>query len=136
MGEIDGELYIATRLVASTLRNRILAGSLSVDEAMKVLASVASALDAAHALGIVHRDVKPANVLMDPGPQVFLGDFGLARDSEGSALTAPGQVWGTIDYMAPELLDGETSRPSDRYLRSRVPRLRNVDGYRPLLARH
>lgn len=136
-GEIDGELYIATRLVASTLRNRILAGSLSVDEAMKVLASVASALDAAHALGVVHRDVKPANVLMDPGPQVFLADFGLARDSENSALTAPGQVLGTIDYMAPELLDGERVGPAtDIYglaclayetLTGTVPYLRDTD---------
>src|SRR3954471_21895473 len=137
MGEIDGELYIAQRLVASTLRNRILAGSLSVDEAMKVLASVASALDAAHALGIVHRDVKPANVLMDPGPQVFLGDFGLARDTNGQQLTAPGQVLGTIDYMAPELLDGETVGPAtDIYglaclayetLTGTVPFLRDTD---------
>jgi serine/threonine-protein kinase len=136
-GEIDGELYIATRLVSSTLRHRILAGSLSVGEAMKVLASVASALDAAHALGIVHRDVKPANVLMDPGPQVFLGDFGLARDSDGSALTAPGQVLGTIDYMAPELLDGERVGPAtDIYglaclayetLTGTVPYLRDTD---------
>jgi len=77
---------------------------------MNVLACVASALDAAHAIGIVHRDVKPANVLVDPGPgEVFLGDFGLARvlDPDQAALTAPGQVLGTIDYMAPELLDGE-----------------------------
>jgi serine/threonine protein kinase len=137
MGEIDGELYIATRLVSSTLRNRILAGSVSVDEAMTVLASVASALDAAHALGIVHRDVKPANVLMDPGPHVYLGDFGLARDSDGSALTAPGQVLGTIDYMAPELLDGERVGPAtDIYglaclayetLTGTVPYLRDTD---------
>src|SRR4051812_25521153 len=106
-GESDGELYIATRLVSSTLRNRIITGAIPVGEAMTILASVASALDAAHALGVVHRDVKPANVLIDPGPQVFLGDFGLARDPDGTALTAPGQVLGTIDYMAPELLDGE-----------------------------
>ena len=107
MGEVDGELYIATRLVSSTLRNLIVAGPIAVDVAMKVLSRVASALDAAHAHGVVHRDVKPANVLMDPGPEVYLGDFGLARDPEGEALTAPGQVLGTIDYMAPELLDGE-----------------------------
>ena len=60
----------------------------------------------------MHRDVKPANVLMDPGPHVYLGDFGLARDPEGEALTAPGQVFGTIDYMAPELLDGEGVGPA------------------------
>jgi len=137
MGEIDGELYIASRLVSSTLRNRILAGSLSVDESMTVLVSVASALDAAHALGIIHRDVKPANVLMDPGPQVFLGDFGLARDVDGQQLTAPGQVLGTIDYMAPELLDGENIGPAtDIYglaclayetLTGTVPYLRDTD---------
>ncbi len=136
MGEIDGELYIATRLVSSTLRNRILAGSLSVDVAMKVLASVASALDAAHALGIVHRDVKPANVLIDPGPQVFLGDFGLARDSDGSALTAPGPGPRHHRLHGAGAAGRRTRRPSDRHLWARLPRLRNVDRYRPLSARH
>jgi serine/threonine protein kinase len=112
MGEIDGEIYIATRLVSATLRNAIIGGPIALDNAVKVLSCVASALDAAHAAGIVHRDVKPANVLIDPGPQVYLGDFGLARDPEGEALTAPGQVLGTIDYMAPELLDGEGVGPA------------------------
>src|SRR3954462_11634787 len=136
-GESDGELYIATRLVSSTLRTRIISGAISVGEAMTILASVASALDAAHALGIVHRDVKPANVLIDPGPQGFLGDFGLARDPGGAALTAPGQVLGTIDYMAPELLDGERVGPAtDIYglaclacetLTGTVPFLRDTD---------
>jgi serine/threonine protein kinase len=112
MGEIDGDLYIASRLVSATLRNAIVSGPISVDDAMTILSKVASALDAAHAAGIVHRDVKPANVLLDPGPEVYLGDFGLARDPEGEALTAPGQVLGTIDYMAPELIDGDGVGPA------------------------
>jgi serine/threonine-protein kinase len=137
MGEVDGELYIASRLVSSTLRSAINAGPLTVDVAMNTIACVASALDAAHAIGVVHRDVKPANVLMDPGPEVFLGDFGLARDPEGAALTVPGQVLGTIDYMAPELLDGErVGSATDVYglaclaietLTGTVPYLRDTD---------
>src|SRR3954452_11945133 len=107
LGELDGDLYIATRIVSRTLRDVIQAGPVSVDFALKTLSCVASALDSAHALGVVHRDVKPANVLIDPGPAVYLADFGLARDPDGMALTAPGQVLGTIDYMAPELLDGD-----------------------------
>ena len=137
MGEVDGELYIASRLVSSTLRGTINAGPLTVDLAMNIIACVASALDAAHAIGVVHRDVKPANVLIDPGPEVFLGDFGLARDPEGAALTVPGQVLGTIDYMAPELLDGErVGSATDVYglaclaietLTGTVPYLRDTD---------
>jgi serine/threonine-protein kinase len=118
MGEINGEIYIATRLVSSTLRNAIVSGPITVDNSMKILACVAAALDAAHQIGVVHRDVKPANVLMDPGPEVYLGDFGLARDPEGAALTVPGQVLGTIDYMAPELLDGERVGAATRCLPS------------------
>jgi serine/threonine protein kinase len=137
MGEIDGDLFIATRLCSATLRNVILAGRISVDLAMTILSRVASALDVAHSHGVIHRDVKPANVLMDPGPDVFLGDFGLARDQDGAALTAPGQVLGTIDYMAPELLDGERASPAiDVYglaclavetLTGTVPFLRDTD---------
>jgi len=112
MGEIDGELYIATQLTETTLRATINAGPIAVDDAMVILKAVASALDTAHAAGVIHRDIKPANVLMDPGPRVYLADFGLARDPKGIALTAPGQVLGTIDYMAPELLDGVRIGPA------------------------
>jgi serine/threonine protein kinase len=116
MGELDGDLFIATRLVSGTLKNLIMAGPIPVDVAMNVITAVAEAVDTAHVAGIVHRDVKPANVLLDPGPQVYLGDFGLARDPDAAALTVPGQVIGTLDYMAPEHLDAEgVGTPADIY---------------------
>jgi serine/threonine protein kinase len=136
-GEVDGELYIAMRLTCGTLRDLVNAGPLPVGDALQILTAVADALDSAHAMGVVHRDVKPANVLLDPGPRIFLGDFGLARDPQGAALTAPGQVLGSIDYMAPELLDGEGIGPAtDIYglacmavetLTGQVPYLKDTD---------
>jgi serine/threonine protein kinase len=116
MGEIDGDLYISTRLVSGTLKDLIAAGEIPLDVAIRVITAVAEAVDAAHVAGIVHRDIKPANVLLDPGPQVYLGDFGLARDPDGAALTVPGQVIGTLDYMAPEHLEAEgVGTPADIY---------------------
>jgi serine/threonine-protein kinase len=116
MGEVDGELYIATRLVAGTLKQLILSRRLDVGLAMSLLTAVGEAVDAAHAAGVVHRDVKPGNVLLDPGPHVYLADFGLARGPNGVPLTLPGQVLGTLDYMAPEHLEAEgVGPPADIY---------------------
>jgi serine/threonine protein kinase len=115
MGEIDGELYIAARLVSGNLKGLIQADQVELEDALSILTAVAEAVDAAHDAGIVHRDIKPANVLIDPGPdghQVFLGDFGLARDPHGSMLTLPGQVLGTLDYMAPEHLEADGVGPA------------------------
>jgi len=114
VGEIDGELFIAMRIVSSTLQRRLAGGPLALDAAFDVLSRVAAALDAAHAAGVVHRDVKPTNVLLDPRSpgSVFLADFGLARDPGAEALTVPGQLIGSIAYMAPELIDGEGVGPA------------------------
>ncbi|WP_447008637.1 serine/threonine-protein kinase [Saccharothrix sp. DSM 118769] len=108
-GEIDGRLYLDMRLVeGSDLTDLIADGPLEAERAVRIVEQLASALDAAHADGLVHRDVKPSNVLVAPGDFVYLVDFGIARSASPSAthLTASGQVVGTLDYMAPERFDG------------------------------
>ncbi|MGH2973413.1 MAG: serine/threonine-protein kinase [Solirubrobacterales bacterium] len=116
-GELDDGLFLALRLVDGvTLKQLIVAGELDAQRTMRILAPVADALDAAHASGLVHRDVKPQNILVGEGDHAFLADFGLTRSPEHSALTRSGQVVGTIDYIAPELVRGEPASPaSDVY---------------------
>ena len=83
---------------------------------MRIAADVAAGLDALHGAGIVHRDVKPSNVLLDADGAARLTDFGLAKGADYSALTQPGQMVGTIDYLAPELIRGdEPTAGSDIY---------------------
>ncbi|SFJ65798.1 serine/threonine protein kinase [Amycolatopsis sacchari] len=104
-GEIDGRLYLDMRLVEGTdLKELMAAGPLPPRRAVALLAQVASALDAAHAEQLVHRDVKPSNILVTPGDFVYLVDFGIARatGAEATSLTLSGDVIGTLDYMAPE----------------------------------
>jgi len=112
-GEADGVLFIAMRFVAggdvrSLLR---LTGPLPGDRAAAIISSVAVALDAAHAAGLVHRDVKPANMLVDTRPgrpdHVYLSDFGLAKGALSSVgLTGTGLFLGTPDYISPEQIAG------------------------------
>ena len=91
-----------------TVGERIDAGGpLALDEVVRIAADVAAGLDALHAAGIVHRDIKPSNVLLDADGAARLTDFGLAKGHDYSALTLPGQMLGTIDYLAPELIRGE-----------------------------
>src|SRR5947208_4822661 len=108
-GEVDGQLYLATRYVDGTDLHALLRrdGPLPADQAADVVAQVAAALDAAHAAGLVHRDVKPANVLMS-GRHVYLSDFGLTRLVESEAqLTDTDDRLGTPDFMSPEQLRGQ-----------------------------
>ncbi len=112
-GESAGVLFIAMRYVPGGDVRSLLAreGPLSLDRTSAILVSVASALDAAHAVGLVHRDVKPANMLMDVRKgrpdHVYLADFGLTKATSGAAtLTTTGRFLGTADYAAPEQIAG------------------------------
>jgi Protein kinase domain len=116
-GESAGVLFIAMRFVAGGDIRSLLAreGPLSVDRTSSILISVASALDAAHGAGLVHRDVKPANMLVDVRKgrpdHVYLADFGLTKATSGAVtLTNTGRFLGTADYAAPEQIGG---RPLD-----------------------
>ena len=113
-GEADGVLFIAMRYVPGgdvrTLVRR--EGPLSAGRAAAIISAVASALDSAHAVGLVHRDVKPANMLMDARvgrpDHVYLSDFGLSKPAlAATGLTRTGQFLGTLDYVAPEQLGGQ-----------------------------
>jgi ABC-type branched-subunit amino acid transport system substrate-binding protein/streptogramin lyase len=107
-GEHDGQLYLAMRFVdGSDMRTLLRAdGDLAPERALDILAQVASALDAAHRRGLVHRDVKPANVLIDEDGHVYLTDFGVTKQLGGDS-TESGQLVGTLDYLAPEQIRGE-----------------------------
>jgi serine/threonine protein kinase len=113
-GSIDGVLYLAMRYVPGTDLRAVLArdGPLSPADAARITEQVAAALDAAHARGLVHRDVKPANVLLagnDASGHLYLADFGLTKemDAQSGGLTKTGQFVGTLDYVAPEQIQGE-----------------------------
>jgi tRNA A-37 threonylcarbamoyl transferase component Bud32/outer membrane protein assembly factor BamB len=123
-GELEGGLYIAMRYVVGTdLRGLIDESPLSLDDALTVVDGVARALDAAHAKGLVHRDVKPANILLvrSTGSRaiehVYLTDFGLTkRSASNSDLTGTGVFVGTLEYAAPEQFEGSTlGPPTDVY---------------------
>jgi serine/threonine protein kinase len=113
-GDVDGIGFLAMRYVAGkSLDDRIQAsGPLPLADTTRVIAEIASALDALHAAGLVHRDVKPSNILLDEERGALLTDFGLAKRRDYSMLTAPGQMLGTLDYIAPEMLRGEEPGPS------------------------
>lgn len=111
-GEVDGQLYLAMRFLEGpdlgTLIRRDRA--LSLDRTIEVLGPVAAAIDAAHDAGLVHRDVKPANILFDRNGRVYLTDFGLTKRADStSGVTRAGQVVGTPGYLAPEQLTGRVT---------------------------
>jgi serine/threonine-protein kinase len=115
-GEVEGSLYISMRYVEGSDLGRLLRAEapLEASRTVSILSQIASALDAAHAQGLVHRDVKPANMLVESVPDIpgleraYLSDFGISkRTTSREGLTRTGQFVGTVDYVAPEQITGE-----------------------------
>jgi len=108
-GEHEGLPFMAQRFIEGlSLDDKLKRdGPLDVQTAVRVCTDVAAGLEALWGAGMVHRDVKPANILLDEGGRAYITDFGLAKDTQGSLLTLPGQALGSMDYMAPEQIRGE-----------------------------
>ena len=107
--EHEGIPYLAQRYIpggnlADLIEEQ---GQLDLATAIRLCREVASGLEALHEQGLFHRDIKPANILVDEQGTAYITDFGLAKDSQGSLLTRPGQALGSMDYMAPEQIRSE-----------------------------
>jgi predicted Ser/Thr protein kinase len=116
-GDTEHGLFLAMRLIRGpTLKDMILAGELDPARALGILTQVAGALDTAHDVGLTHRDIKPQNILIGADDHAYLADFGLTQASDEVSLTETGQFIGTIDYVAPEQVQGiGASARSDVY---------------------
>ncbi len=117
LGEADGLVYLVQPYYeGGSLAALLRSGRLDAEATSRLAAQVGRGLDALHERGVLHRDVKPSNVLLDRTGAAALADFGLARGAESTRLTADGQILGTPHYLAPELIEGSELRPpSDIY---------------------
>ena len=112
-GEIDGHLYIDMRLVqGETLDDLLAAGPLPPQRAVTIVRQISAALDAAHATGLIHRDVKPQNIIVTGDDFAYLVDFGIAAATGDSRLTTAGTKIGTLNYMAPERFTDQPVTPA------------------------
>jgi serine/threonine protein kinase len=118
VGEAEGRQYLSMPLVEGrTLEDRIAAeGPLPAADIVRLVREVGAGLDALHQAEIIHRDIKPSNIILRHDGSAALTDFGLAKGTGYSRLTQPGQIVGTLDYLAPERIRGEDATPaSDVY---------------------
>jgi serine/threonine protein kinase len=113
-GEHEGVPYLAEQFIDGTsLEHKIKTeGRLPLATIVRICAEVAEGLRALAEAGMIHRDIKPGNILLDASEKAHITDFGLAKDTQGSVLTLPGQALGSLDYMAPEQIRGEEVTPS------------------------
>lgn len=116
-GEHDGIPYLVMELLPGrTLADEIAVGSLDPETVRRIGTEVLGALEASHAAGILHRDIKPGNVLLAADGRAKVGDFGIAKSTEGLNLTSTGMIVGTAAYLAPERVAGQPATPqSDLY---------------------
>ena len=112
VAEEEGVLIVMEFVDGPTLADELRAGRLPPERAAQVVRGVAAGLDHAHAGGVVHRDVKPANVLLGAGEAVKLADLGIATAAEHTRITSSDMVLGTASYMAPEQLEGRSAGPA------------------------
>lgn len=117
VGEIDGRLYVTMRLINGVdLETLLKTGPLNTERAVHIIEQIAGALHTAHQAGLVHRDVKPSNILLTPNDFAYLIDFGIARAADDTKLTSEGSTIGTWAYMAPErFTTGDIEPSSDIY---------------------
>src|SRR4051794_20398757 len=116
-GDTDEGLFLAMRLVRGpNLKDMIVSRELDAGRTLRILSPVADALDAAHAEGLIHRDIKPQNILVSGRDHAYLADFGLTKAPGEKSLTKTGQFVGTLDYISPEQIRGKpASKQSDIY---------------------
>jgi eukaryotic-like serine/threonine-protein kinase len=112
-GQADGRRYLASKYIpGETLEELLDDGALTLADTARWAQHVGAGLQALHDVGIVHRDLKPGNIIIDPEGTAMLTDFGLAKGRAYTVLTKPGQVMGTLDYLAPELIKGSPASPA------------------------
>ena len=134
-GGSDATPYLVMELVDGQPLSALIAPDRPMDPEVvrDLMAQAADAIGAAHAAGIVHRDVKPANLLVTPDRRVKITDFGIARAAEGMALTQTGQVMGTPQYLSPEQAQGGTATPASDVYSLGVVAFECLAGRRPFV---